>query len=90
MRRIVGVRGSPHLVVEVEPRFDYGRCRHTVHITDGGAAFESSALRMALTAPVPLRRTLHACVPSSGAALRRAHARGEAGLSGGIRYHLTA
>jgi GH15 family glucan-1,4-alpha-glucosidase len=58
MRRVVGVRGSPHLVVEVEPRFDYGRCRHTVHITDGGAVFESSALRMALTSPVPLRRTL--------------------------------
>jgi len=58
VRRVVGVRGRPHLVVEVEPRFDYGRCRHTVHTSDGGAVFESSELRMALTSPLPLRRTL--------------------------------
>ena len=58
VRRVVGVRGRPHLVIEVEPRFDYGRSRHTVHTSGGGAVFEGSGLRMALVSPLPLRRTL--------------------------------
>jgi GH15 family glucan-1,4-alpha-glucosidase len=57
VRRIVGVRGEPHLVTEVEPRFDYARSTHTVHLRDQGAQFESDGQELTLHAPLRLRRT---------------------------------
>jgi GH15 family glucan-1,4-alpha-glucosidase len=35
-------RGTMQFVAEVQPRFDYGRARHTVDLTDVGAVFRSS------------------------------------------------
>jgi GH15 family glucan-1,4-alpha-glucosidase len=35
-------RGTMRFVAEVQPRFDYGRARHTVDLTDTGAVFRSS------------------------------------------------
>jgi GH15 family glucan-1,4-alpha-glucosidase len=45
------------LRVEVEPRFDYGRVRHEVHLRDDGAVFEAPGLTLSLGSPVPLERT---------------------------------
>jgi GH15 family glucan-1,4-alpha-glucosidase len=57
VRRVVGLRGEPHLVMEVEPRFDYSRCGHDVHLRDDGALFESDGQALTLHAPLKLRRT---------------------------------
>ncbi len=57
VRRVVGVRGEPHLVMEVEPRFDYARRAHNVHLHDEGALFESDGQALSLHAPLRLRRT---------------------------------
>jgi len=43
--------------VEVEPRFDYGRDRHRVHVDKNGALFETPALSVALSTTTPLDRT---------------------------------
>ena len=57
VRRVVGVRGEPHLVMEIEPRFDYARRRHSVQLREDGALFESDGQLLALHAPLRLRRT---------------------------------
>ncbi len=57
IRRVVVVRGQMTFRTEVEPRFDYARDPHEVHLRDGGALFSSRSLCMALAAPVPLERT---------------------------------
>jgi GH15 family glucan-1,4-alpha-glucosidase len=57
VRRVVGVRGEPHLVMEIEPRFDYARRPHAVQVRDGGGLFESDGKLLALHAPLRLRRT---------------------------------
>ena len=54
IRRVVGVRGQMRMRLECEPRFDYGRDRHEVVITAGGALFRSPSLSLALGAPTPL------------------------------------
>jgi GH15 family glucan-1,4-alpha-glucosidase len=48
-------RGQMEFVVEIEPRFDYGRARHTVDITDAGAVFRTAG-GMELTLHVAARR----------------------------------
>lgn len=57
VRRVVGVRGEPHVVMEVEPRFDYARRGHDVHVHDDGALFESDGRALSLHAPLRLRGT---------------------------------
>lgn len=57
VRRVIGVRGEPHLVMEIEPRFDYARRRHSVQLRDDGALFESAGQALTLHAPLRLRRT---------------------------------
>jgi GH15 family glucan-1,4-alpha-glucosidase len=54
IRRVVGVRGQMRMRLECEPRFDYGRDRHEVVLTAGGALFRSPSLSLALGAPTPL------------------------------------
>src|SRR5262249_17266247 len=36
-------RGTMQFQVEIRPRFDYGRDKHTVEVTDAGAVFRSAA-----------------------------------------------
>jgi pentatricopeptide repeat protein len=36
-------RGTMQFQVDIQPRFDYGRDKHTVEITDGGAIFRSAS-----------------------------------------------
>src|SRR5918996_1251568 len=57
VRRVLAVRGDLHFRVEVEPRFDYARARHTVESSPHGAVFRSPHLDLSLAAPVDLRRT---------------------------------
>jgi len=49
-------RGQMKFVVEIEPRFDYGRARHTVDITDAGAVFRTAGGGMELTLHTTARR----------------------------------
>jgi GH15 family glucan-1,4-alpha-glucosidase len=57
VRRVVGVRGQMRMRLECEPRFDYGRDRHEVVLTAGGALFRSPSLSLALGAPTPLSQS---------------------------------
>ena len=59
-RRIVrvvrGIRGEVELEARVEPRFDYGRQPHQVHVNGATAVFESGEQRLHLTSVAPLER----------------------------------
>ena len=57
VRCIFCVRGWVPFQVEVEPRFDYGRQAHEIRLHKHGAVFESSALTVALSSPLPLERS---------------------------------
>jgi GH15 family glucan-1,4-alpha-glucosidase len=48
MRRVVVVRGEMRFVVEVQPRFDYGRAEHEVEMHPHGVLFRSEQLSIAL------------------------------------------
>src|SRR5262249_34000966 len=54
IRRIVCVRGTVRFQSEVEPRFDYGRQQHELHLHERGVIFETPALTLALASPRPL------------------------------------
>jgi GH15 family glucan-1,4-alpha-glucosidase len=54
IRRIVAVRGHVHFVVDVSPRFDYGRAHHDVTVTANGALFRSQELSLGVSAACPL------------------------------------
>jgi GH15 family glucan-1,4-alpha-glucosidase len=48
MRRVVVVRGEMRFVIEVQPRFDYGRSSHEVEMHPHGVLFRSDVLSLAL------------------------------------------
>jgi len=48
VRMVRCVRGRMRFAVELAPRFDYGRCPHTVHPTEHGAVFRTDALTLTL------------------------------------------
>ena len=50
------VRGSMRFVLDCAPRFDYGRAGHELELTDGGAVFRSSNLRLTLHSAIGLER----------------------------------
>jgi GH15 family glucan-1,4-alpha-glucosidase len=54
IRRVTAVKGTVPLVMDLQPRFDYGRARHTLTVHDTGATFRSPDLCLALAAVVPL------------------------------------
>ncbi|WP_246050911.1 glycoside hydrolase family 15 protein [Nocardioides guangzhouensis] len=49
VRRLVAVRGDVRFVVDVAPRFDYGRDRHEVTLAPHGAIFRSPHLGLSLS-----------------------------------------
>ncbi len=51
VRRVVCVRGELELVVECEPRFDYGRAAHEVVEHEQGIVFHSKNLSLAFEGP---------------------------------------
>ena len=48
IRRVVVVRGEMRFVIEVQPRFDYGRAEHEVEMHPHGVLFRSPRLTLAL------------------------------------------
>ena len=56
VRGVVGIRGSLEFEARIEPRFDYGRQRHTTNVNGSGAVFESEALTLHVTGSMPLER----------------------------------
>jgi GH15 family glucan-1,4-alpha-glucosidase len=48
IRRVVVVRGQMRFVIEVQPRFDYGRAEHEVEMHPHGVLFRSPELTLAL------------------------------------------
>src|SRR5262245_19051786 len=54
IRRVLAVRGEMRFVVNVAPRFDYGRAGHEVELTEHGALLRSSELALGLSAHCPL------------------------------------
>jgi GH15 family glucan-1,4-alpha-glucosidase len=48
MRRVVVVRGEMRFMIEVQPRFDYGRAEHEVEMHPHGVLFRSPVLTLAL------------------------------------------
>jgi GH15 family glucan-1,4-alpha-glucosidase len=48
VRLLRAVRGSMRLIMEVEPRFDYGRARHKVDISADGAVFSADGMELTL------------------------------------------
>ena len=57
VRRVVGLRGEPHLVMEVEPRFDCSCRPRSARLRDNGALIVSAGRAFALHAPLRLRPT---------------------------------
>jgi len=47
------VRGSMRFVMEIKPRFDYGRLPHKLEITDEGAVFHADGLELTLNSVGP-------------------------------------
>jgi GH15 family glucan-1,4-alpha-glucosidase len=54
IRRVLAVRGRMCFVVDVAPRFDYGRAAHRLELTDHGALFSSPELTLRLSTHHPL------------------------------------
>jgi GH15 family glucan-1,4-alpha-glucosidase len=54
IRRVVAVRGELRFVVDVKPRFDYGRACHDVELTPHGARLSSPELALGLLTSCPL------------------------------------
>ncbi len=50
VRLLRTVRGVMHFVVEVKPRFDYGRVPHKLEISDDGAVFTADGMELTLNA----------------------------------------
>jgi GH15 family glucan-1,4-alpha-glucosidase len=47
-RRLKVVRGTMRFVIEVKPRFDYGRIHHKMELSDDGVVFSADGMEMTL------------------------------------------
>ena len=54
IRRVLAVRGEMRFLVDVAPRFDYGRGHHELAVTRHGALFRSPELGLSLATSSPL------------------------------------
>ena len=54
IRMVGGIRGKMTLEARVEPRFDYGRAAHKVHVTDTGAVFDGASPVLSLSSTWPI------------------------------------
>jgi pentatricopeptide repeat protein len=48
VRQLRVARGKMRFVLDLQPRFDYGRAKHTVEVTENGALFRSGAMELTL------------------------------------------
>jgi GH15 family glucan-1,4-alpha-glucosidase len=69
IRRVLGVRGELTFRIEVEPRFNYGRDRHSIVFHENGVVFRSEDMSLALetSAPLTLTETGVTCEVTLGA-----------------------
>jgi GH15 family glucan-1,4-alpha-glucosidase len=56
VRAVRGIRGEVEFEASVEPRFDYGRRSHRLHVDGTTAVFEAGDQRVQLTSVAPLER----------------------------------
>jgi GH15 family glucan-1,4-alpha-glucosidase len=56
VRAVRGIRGEVEFEASVEPRFDYGRRSHRLHVDSTTAVFEAGDQRLQLTSVAPLER----------------------------------
>ena len=56
IRRVLCVRGDMRFLVEVEPRFDYGRASHETAVHEHGVVFRTPELTLSLASSVGLER----------------------------------
>ncbi len=55
IRRVTAVTGTVPVLMDLQPRFGYGRARHSVTVHDSGAIFRSPQLCLSLAATVPVQ-----------------------------------
>ncbi len=48
VRRLRVARGTMRFMLDIQPRFDYGRAKHTVEVTEHGAVFHSDSMDLTL------------------------------------------
>jgi GH15 family glucan-1,4-alpha-glucosidase len=48
VRKLRVARGQMQFVVDLQPRFDYGRAKHTLEVSDAGAVFRSDGMNLVL------------------------------------------
>jgi GH15 family glucan-1,4-alpha-glucosidase len=65
VRQLRVARGTMRFVIDLQPRFDYGRAKHTVEISDEGALFRSGSMELTLHTEGKRR-------PGKGAVMERA------------------
>jgi GH15 family glucan-1,4-alpha-glucosidase len=71
VRQLRVARGSMQFVLDLQPRFDYGRAKHDVEITEAGAVFRSEGMELTLhTARQPAAGERRAPVQRSGPGVR--------------------
>ena len=56
VRAVRGIRGEVEFEASVEPRFDYGRRSHRLHVDGTTAVFEAGDQSLQLTSVTPLER----------------------------------
>jgi len=55
IRRVLGVRGQMRLLLNIQPRFNYGRDDHSTFFYENGAVFRSPGLSLALETSLTLQ-----------------------------------
>src|SRR5208337_4121322 len=48
VRQLRVARGTMKFVLDLQPRFDYGRAKHTIEVNDNGALFRSGTMELTL------------------------------------------
>ena len=91
VRHLRVARGTMEFVMDLQPRFDYGRAKHTIEASEGGAVFRSDNGMELTLHSTGKRRSAEAGPPWSAPgrparhvhyARRRKRARGRAGVDG--------
>jgi GH15 family glucan-1,4-alpha-glucosidase len=84
VRQLRVARGSMQFVLDLQPRFDYGRAKHDVEITEAGAVFRSNEMELTLhTARQPAAGERRGPVQRSGQGVRATFTLRE-GETGGV------
>ena len=58
VRNIRVVRGTMRFMIEIEPRFDYGRAEHTMEVAEGGVVFRSGDTHLTVHGIAPSGSTI--------------------------------